>query len=354
MFHDRPIDPTPTPTTPWPTRRDDAAPPSWHEIAATPPITLQSATASGGGAASATPSDSPFAEVGAPVSAPVRTGGREPRRRMVGTVVGAAILAATLASGSTLALVDLTRPAAPAPASAPAATTNANVAATGSNGPTTIQQDDITGVVAKAKNSVVTITSQIATNGGRFSNGNGTATGVGSGIILTADGFVLTNRHVVEGSTSLTVTLADGTDYPATVVKLSDTQDLALVKVDATGLTPATLGESSKIVVGQTAIAIGSPLGTYTETVTKGIVSALDREITVRDEQTGRPVTLSGLIQTDAAINPGNSGGPLLNASGEVVGVNTATAASAEGLGFAIPIDKAADLISQAKAASVA
>jgi len=108
------------------------------------------------------------------------------------------------------------------------------------------------------------------------------------------------------------------------------------------------------VVVGETAIAIGSPLGTFTETVTKGIVSALDRQITVRDDQTGQPVDLTGLIQTDAAINPGNSGGPLLNAAGEVIGVNTATASTAEGIGFAIPIDKAADLISQAKAASVA
>jgi serine protease Do len=137
-------------------------------------------------------------------------------------------------------------------------------------------------------------------------------------------------------------------------VSLSETQDLALVKIDATGLKPATIGDSASVAVGQTAIAIGSPLGTYTETVTKGIISALDRTITVRDEQTGRPVTLTGLIQTDAAINQGNSGGPLLNGAGQVVGVNTAAAASAEGLGFAIPIEEAASLIAQAREASVA
>src|SRR5439155_520537 len=117
---------------------------------------------------------------------------------------------------------------------------------------------------------------------------------------------------------SLTATLADGSEHSARVVTVSDTQDLALVKVDATGLKPATIGNSSSIHVGQTAIAIGSPLGTYTETVTKGIISALDRTITVRDDQTGRPTTLSGLIQTDAAINQGNSGGPLLNSAGNV------------------------------------
>jgi serine protease Do len=269
-------------------------------------------------------------------------------------VFAAAILSAVLASGSTLALVGLTQPARTTTPVAPSATANANPATTGSSGTTTIEQGDITGVVAAARDSVVTITSQISGQQIRGPFGDGTATGVGSGIILTADGFVLTNRHVIEGATSVKITLADGSEYPATVVKESDTQDLALIKVEATGLKPAKLGDSSKVVVGQTAIAIGSPLGTYTETVTKGIVSALDRQITVRDDQTGRPVTLSGLIQTDAAINPGNSGGPLLNAAGEVVGVNTATAASAEGLGFAIPIDKAADLINQAKTASVA
>ena len=102
------------------------------------------------------------------------------------------------------------------------------------------------------------------------------------------------------------------------------------------------------IQVGQTAIAIGSPLGTYTETVTKGIVSGLGRTVTVRDEATGRPTTLDGLIQTDAAINPGNSGGPLLDAGGAVIGINTAVASSAEGLGFAIPIAEAADLVNRA------
>jgi S1-C subfamily serine protease len=273
-------------------------------------------------------------------------------RRTAGMIVAAAVLSAVLASGSTIAIVELALPHDQAVAPTPSATPNANAAANATNGTTTIEQFDITGVVAKARDSVVTLTSQIQGNAGPF--GGGTATGIGSGIILTADGYVLTNRHVVEGSTTLTATLVDGSEYPATVVTVSDTQDLALVKVDATGLKPASIGQSSAIKVGQTAIAIGSPLGTYTETVTKGIISALDRTITVRDEQTGRPVTLTGLIQTDAAINQGNSGGPLLNAAGEVVGVNTATASSAEGLGFAIPIDTAASLISQARSASVA
>jgi serine protease Do len=253
-----------------------------------------------------------------------------------------------LASGGTAALVASLRPAAAVTPSA--AIPNADVTSGGTT-TTTVTREDITAVVASAKNSVVTLTSEIGSTRGPF---GGTATGIGSGIVLTADGYTLTNRHVVEGSQSLKATLADGSEYPASVVKVSETTDLALVKIEATGLSPATIGDSRAVAVGQTAIAIGSPLGTYTETVTKGIVSALDRTITVQDEQTGRPSTLKGLIQTDAAINQGNSGGPLLNAAGQVIGVNTATASSAEGLGFAIPIQEAATLIDQARSASVA
>jgi serine protease Do len=271
------------------------------------------------------------------------------RRRAGGTILGAALLSAVLASGSTFAVVELTLPHA---SSGATTAPNANVVAQSNGGTTTLRQEDITAVVAKAKDSVVTLTSQIATSGGRF--GGGTATGIGSGIILTADGYVLTNRHVIEGSQSLTATLGDGSRHDAKVVTISDTQDLALVKVDATNLRAATIGDSGSVQVGQTAIAIGSPLGTFTETVTRGIVSALNRSITVRDDQTGQPTTLNGLIQTDAAINPGNSGGPLLDIAGDVVGVNTATAGSAEGIGFAIPIQAAQSLIDQARAASVA
>jgi len=314
-----------------------------------------------GWAAASTPAQpSPTAWPSQPATAPAyqaagpassRPSSRD--RRAIGTVLGSALLAAVIASGSTFALVEVAVPH--GQAGVPATSPNAAVTNQASGGTTTIQQEDITGVVASVRDSVVTLTSQISTGrGGGFLGGDGTATGIGTGIVLTSDGYVLTNRHVVEGSQSLKATMADGTEYPAEVVTTSNTQDLALVKVDATGLKPAKIGNSDEIKVGQTAIAIGSPLGTFTETVTKGIVSALDRSIQVQDEQTGRPVTLSGLIQTDAAINPGNSGGPLLNAAGEVVGVNTATAATAEGIGFAIPIKEAQSLIDQARTASVA
>jgi serine protease Do len=268
--------------------------------------------------------------------APRRSGRR-------GSVLATALLAAALASGSTAVIVaGVASNAGSAAATAPA---SANAVPAG----TTVNQtpSDITAVVAAATPSVVTITSETEARRG-LSPFEVPATGVGSGVILTADGYILTNDHVIADSSSLTVMLEDGTEYPATVVKADPDHDLALVKVEATGLTPARIGDSTKIQVGQTAIAIGSPLGTYTETVTKGIVSALDRTITVQDESTGQPHTLTGLIQTDAAINPGNSGGPLLDETGAVIGIDTAVSSGANGLGFAIPIDVAASLIARA------
>jgi S1-C subfamily serine protease len=198
------------------------------------------------------------------------------------------------------------------------------------------------------RDSVVTITSS-----GFSSRGNAAipSTGVGSGVILTSDGYILTNRHVVAGSQSLTVELADGEQFPATVVTQSTDQDLALIKIQATGLKAAVIGDSASLQVGQTVVAIGSPLGTFTETVTKGILSGTGRTITVQDDQTHQPVTLTNLLQTDAAINPGNSGGPLLDAAGRVIGINTAVSTDAQGLGFAIPISAAASLIAQATGA---
>jgi serine protease Do len=177
-------------------------------------------------------------------------------------------------------------------------------------------------------------------------------TGVGSGVIVSSDGFILTNRHVVEGATSLTVTLHDGDEVEAEVVDVSDETDLALIRIDRSDLRAAPIGASDAVEVGQTAIAIGSPLGTYTETVTKGIISATDRTITVTDEQTREQTTLSGLLQTDAAINSGNSGGPLLDVGGNVIGINTAVASNSEGLGFAIPVEDAGDLLRQANGTS--
>ena len=261
------------------------------------------------------------------------------------TIVAASVLSAVLASGGTVLLVRqlVTGNAAETatPLVGPATTSSA----------TTVTAADLTDVIAAAQASVVTITVDGVDAGNRSPFG-GSATGVGSGIILTPGGYILTNRHVVENGTTFSVELEDGRAFAATLVKTSDATDLALIKVGATGLSAARIGDSAAIDVGQTALAIGSPLGTYTETVTRGIVSGLGREVTVADEATRSATTLTGLIQTDAAINPGNSGGPLLDATGAVIGVNTAMAGSAEGLGFAIPIAEAADLISTATAGS--
>ena len=185
--------------------------------------------------------------------------------------------------------------------------------------------------------------------------------GEGSGVILTQDGYILTNNHVISGATDLTVRFNDGTTASATVVGADVTGDLAVIKVDGvTGLTPATLGTSGDIAVGEQVIAIGSPLG-LSATVTSGIVSALNRPVrttseTPTDPRTGQSTAASGgtvlnAIQTDAAINPGNSGGPLVNMQGQIIGINSAIASLSSsstsqsgsiGVGFAIPIDSAA------------
>ena len=279
-------------------------------------------------------------ELAATPVTPVPTAGTR-RRTGLGAILGISVLSAVLAAGgTTLAVTALVpRAAAPAATSAPA-----QAASTGS---TTVQNVDLTQVIAEARKAVVTIEAD-GLSGSGFSPFGAPTSGIGSGFIITANGYILTNRHVVEGAQTLTVQLENGKTYPAKLIEQSDTKDLALIKIEASGLPTAKIGDSTAIEVGQTAIAIGSPLGTYTETVTKGIVSGLGRTITVQDELTGRPVRMDDLIQTDAAINPGNSGGPLMDAVGNVIGINTAVAAQAQGLGFAIPIKDAADLIAKA------
>ncbi|MGC1307652.1 MAG: HhoA/HhoB/HtrA family serine endopeptidase [Phormidesmis sp.] len=160
--------------------------------------------------------------------------------------------------------------------------------------------------------------------------------GTGSGFILSADGKLLTNAHVVEGADTVNVTLKDGRTFTGEVIGVDPVTDVAVIKIEATDLPVAPLGGTSNLSPGQWAIAIGNPLG-LDNTVTAGIISALDRTST----QVGIADKRVQFIQTDAAINPGNSGGPLLNANGEVIGMNTAIRANAQGLGFAIPIETA-------------
>ena len=160
--------------------------------------------------------------------------------------------------------------------------------------------------------------------------------GTGSGFILGADGRLVTNAHVVEGAESVKVTLKDGQIFEGQVLGTDPMTDVAVIKIEADNLPTVALGETEDLVPGEWAIAIGNPLG-LDNTVTVGIISALDRS----SSQVGVPDKRVRFIQTDAAINPGNSGGPLLNADGEVIGINTAIRADAQGLGFAIPIETA-------------
>ena len=205
----------------------------------------------------------------------------------------------------------------------------------------TVQVSDVSDIVEKCKDSVVEITTESASSGNSIF-GQYVSQGAGSGVIISKDGYIVTNNHVVSGATSLKVTTTDGTEYDASVVGKDSQTDLAVIKVDANNLQAATLGDSDIVQVGDPAIAIGNPLGELGGTVTTGIISATDRQITIDDE------TMT-LLQTDAAINPGNSGGGLFNADGNLIGIVNAKESSTgiEGLGFAIPITPAQDIITE-------
>jgi len=157
----------------------------------------------------------------------------------------------------------------------------------------------------------------------------------GTGFIVTSDGLIATNKHVVDGGSDFTVTTTDGQTFPGKVVATDPVTDLALLKIETRGLPVADLGDSDQVQVGQWVIAVGNALGELQNSVTVGVVSALERKATPSDGQ-GNSENLDGLFQTDAAINPGNSGGPLVNLKGQVIGVNTAIAGNAQNIGFAI------------------
>ena len=197
-------------------------------------------------------------------------------------------------------------------------------------------------VYAANVNSTVGITTSVTTN---FWGFHTTSAAAGSGFILTDDGYIITNHHVIENSDSITVSLYDGTTYEAELIGYDASNDIAVLKVEAEGLTPVVIGDFENLNVGDSVIAIGNPLGELTFSLTSGAVSALDREITLSNS-----VTME-LIQTDCAINSGNSGGALFNLYGEVVGVTNAKysgsggGASIDNIGFAIPINHVKDII---------
>ena len=303
--------PTPEPRAEWGRSWGEVSPVTperWYEPAATPPPTVA-------------------------VVPPAKRGSRS------GSLLGASLLSAVLASVGTVLALGATGALDRPVANSVVAPQSTNV---GSVQPVAIDELSATiAVAAKVSPAVVRITVTGSANPGNL--GVIPANGVGSGVIFDSNGWILTNHHVVEGGETFDVELKDGQILSGTVYGIDTLTDLAIVKVDATDLPTAAIGESDALKVGQLVIAIGSPLGTYSNSVTSGIVSAKGRAITTDSNE-----SLTNLIQTDAAINPGNSGGPLLDAGGNVIGINTAIASNSNGIGFAIPIDIARPIMAQA------
>lgn len=208
----------------------------------------------------------------------------------------------------------------------------------------TDSEQQLTALVENVADTVVEITTSQVTTGSWMQQY--VTEGAGSGVVITSTGIIITNNHVIEGADTIQVTMRDGSEYAATLIATDEMYDIAVIKIEATGLKAATFGDSDDLKVGQTAVAIGNPLGSLGGTVTEGIISATGRQIYVE----GIPMTL---LQTTAAINPGNSGGGLFNLAGELIGVVNAKMSEEgiEGLGFAIPsntaLAAATDLLTQ-------
>ncbi|MFE1909228.1 S1C family serine protease [Streptomyces gardneri] len=324
--------------------------------APTQPITTEPGTTiwPSGGHVPPPPADPPVAAAAPAAAAP---GSRRRAKRGVGLLAAVAIAAAAV-GGGTATLVQQLSSDSPVTASSVVNGTNVSASSVGT----------VAGVAQAVSPSIVEISA--SSNAGKST---------GSGVIITSDGEIVTNNHVISGASSISVQLSDGKTYEAEVVGTDPDKDLALIKLQgASGLKAATLGDSSKVKVGEEVVAIGSPEG-LTGTVTSGIVSALDRDVTVakdddggsQDQQqgqqydprqgwpfefggqqfngdTGTSKTTYKAIQTDASLNPGNSGGALINMKGEIIGINSAmyspsssngSTAGSVGLGFAIPVD---------------
>ena len=208
-------------------------------------------------------------------------------------------------------------------------------------------EGSIAEVAEKVAESVVSIVTSIKSTS--YFGQSYDSSAAGTGVIVTGDGYILTNKHVIDGANKIYVVLDDGTTYEVVEVAAVDPlNDIAFLKIkDASGLKAAKLGDSKTINVGQQVVAIGNALGQYQNTVTSGIISGTGRSLTATDSTGSMAEQLSDMIQTDAAINSGNSGGPLVNAAGEVIGINTATSSAAENMGFAIPISSVKGMLSQ-------
>ena len=259
--------------------------------------------------------------------APTSTHTRERRGLGVGPVVTIALVTAVISGSlSAAAVANLLRPSSGGTLTDP---TGTNVSE--------VHLDESSAVimaVARVMPAVVVISSS-----------SSSGSGIGSGFIFDSHGWILTNKHVVNGADQISVQLNDSRVFTGRVYGIDTLTDLAIVKIDATGLPVAPLGSSEDLQLGQLAIAIGNPLGTFENTVTTGVVSGLGRQIRAGDAVGTSSEQLNNLIQTDAAINPGNSGGPLINSAGQVIGINTAVNQDAQGIGFAIPIDIARPIL---------
>jgi serine protease Do len=282
------------------------------------------------------PGDPGQGDGGSPPNPPSSPAAPARPRSWMAAVVAAAVLAGAGAGAGVSALMHDT-----------STTTVTSPAASSKNSSVIAKPSDVQGILAKVGPAVAYVRTQNFSPGTFFPSG-----GAGTGIVLTPDGDLLTNAHVVSGATSIKVTLGNDTQsHNASVIGVDTNHDLALVKVSGvSNLATAQLGNSSDLTVGDSVIAIGNALNLQGGmTVTEGIVSALNRSIDAGSGGGRGAESLSGLIQTDAAINPGNSGGPLVNSAGQVVGINTATSGDAQNIGFAIAIDNAKPVIDQLK-----
>lgn len=260
-----------------------------------------------------------------------------PRRRGIGKYIAAGLLLIVLCFSAGIAGAWLMNQV------SHRTTTSVNGGVDG-NSIITDQEQDIASVATKVSPSVVSIVTQSERQS--YFGGTQSQEGAGTGIVVSSDGYILTNKHVVQNSGTVSVVTTDGSTYEnVKVVGQDPLNDIAFLKISgASGLTPANLGDSSSVRIGQSVVAIGNALGQYKNTVTSGIISGTGRSVTASGEGASTE-TLTDLIQTDAAINPGNSGGPLVNMAGQVIGINTAIASEANGVGFTIPINATKGLL---------
>ena len=282
---------------------------------------------------------------------PDRSAERERRSHNAGLIVLVVISLLIGAAGATLGVIALLVNNKPQ-------TTVSTVSAEGyyQGNSVEFEETSVANIVSKVTPAVVSIICESRTTNIRYysffdyyGGGSSTQQSAGTGMIVSSDGYVMTNKHVIEGATKVQIVTDAGDTYDnVEIVGEDPLNDVAYLKIKgAKDLPTITLGDSKTIAVGQPVLAIGNALGAYQNSVTQGIISGTGRSVTAGDSSGNNTETLTDMLQTDAAINPGNSGGPLVNAAGEVIGINTAVATSANGLGFAIPLSATKGMLSR-------